>query len=100
MEKVKRYNQGFGGFGLMEQCDDGRWVCAEDYDKLVRSRDAYHESFKERANKALALEGEVATLKRELAVSKFEAKRAVVACVISTALLISALVSMTVSGSF
>ena len=37
---MKRYNQGFGGFGPMEQCDDGKWVKYEDYDKEI---DAYTE---------------------------------------------------------
>ena len=37
---MKRYNQGFGGFGPMEQCDDGKWVKYEDYDKEI---DAYSE---------------------------------------------------------
>ena len=37
---MKRYNQGFGGFGPMEHCDDGKWVKYEDYDKEI---DAYSE---------------------------------------------------------
>ena len=37
---MKRYNQGFGGFGPMEQSDDGKWVKYEDYDKEI---DAYTE---------------------------------------------------------
>lgn len=32
--EILRYNQGFGGFGLMEQCTDGKWVLAEDFDYL------------------------------------------------------------------
>lgn len=27
---IKRYNQGFGNFGPMEQCNDGKWVKADD----------------------------------------------------------------------
>ena len=37
---MKRYNQGFGGFGPMEQCDDGKWVKYEDYEQEI---DAYVE---------------------------------------------------------
>lgn len=29
---MKRYNQGFGKFGPMEQCEDGEWVRFEDAD--------------------------------------------------------------------
>ena len=37
---MKRYNQGFGKFGPMEQCDDGTWVKYEDYEQEI---DAYVE---------------------------------------------------------
>ena len=37
---MKRYNQGFGKFGPMEQCDDGKWVKYEDYEQEI---DAYVE---------------------------------------------------------
>ena len=37
---MKRYNQGFGGFGIMEQCDDGKWVKYEEYEQEI---DAYTE---------------------------------------------------------
>ena len=37
---MNRYNQGFGGFGPMEQSNDGKWVKYEDYDKEI---DAYAE---------------------------------------------------------
>ena len=30
---MKRYNQGFGKFGPMEQCKDGEWVRYEDAEK-------------------------------------------------------------------
>ena len=30
--EMKRYNQGFGKFGPMEQCEDGEWVRFEDAD--------------------------------------------------------------------
>lgn len=39
MNTVNRYNQGFGGFGLMEQCSDGKYVLAEDYNKLMADRE-------------------------------------------------------------
>jgi len=31
---MKRYNQGFGKFGPMEQCKDGEWIRYEYYEKL------------------------------------------------------------------
>jgi hypothetical protein len=34
---MKRYNQGFGKFGPMEQCNDGEWV---KYDDAARAIDA------------------------------------------------------------
>ena len=37
---MKRYNQGFGKFGPMEQCDNGKWVKYEDYEQEI---DAYVE---------------------------------------------------------
>lgn len=35
LEDVKRYNQGFGSFGPMEQCNGGKWVKYEDYHHLL-----------------------------------------------------------------
>lgn len=32
--EILRYNQGFGNFGLMEQCTDGKFTLAEDTDHL------------------------------------------------------------------
>ena len=34
---IKRYTQGFGYFGPMEQSDDGKWVKYEDYEDRVDS---------------------------------------------------------------
>lgn len=34
MNKIKRYNPGFGVFGPLEQCDHGRFVRYEDFAKL------------------------------------------------------------------
>ena len=33
---MKRYNQGFGKFGPMEQSNDGKWVTYEDYESIER----------------------------------------------------------------
>jgi hypothetical protein len=37
MSEVNRYNQGFYKFGLMEQCNDGKYILAEDYNILNQS---------------------------------------------------------------
>mgnify|MGYP001809754482 CR=1 FL=1 len=33
---MNRYNQGFGGFGPMEQCNDGKWVKFDDAQKDIQ----------------------------------------------------------------
>ena len=33
---MKRYNQGFGKFGPMEQSNDGQWVTYQDYEALSK----------------------------------------------------------------
>jgi hypothetical protein len=33
---MKRYNQGFGKFGPMEQCNDGEWVRYEDVKSIIK----------------------------------------------------------------
>lgn len=30
-----KFNQGFGKFGPMEQCDDGEWMRVEDHEKVL-----------------------------------------------------------------
>lgn len=37
---MDRFNQGFGGFGIMEQCDDGKWVKAEEAFEIIDALDA------------------------------------------------------------
>ena len=32
---MDRFNQGFGGFGPMEQCADGKWVKYEEAEKTI-----------------------------------------------------------------
>jgi F0F1-type ATP synthase assembly protein I len=34
---MKRYNQGFGKFGPMEQCNDGEWVRYEDSERVINN---------------------------------------------------------------
>ncbi|CAB4127280.1 hypothetical protein UFOVP84_108 [uncultured Caudovirales phage] len=40
---MKRYNQGFGKFGPMEQSNDGKWVLYEDYGTLLKKLELHKE---------------------------------------------------------
>lgn len=42
---MKRYNQGFGKFGPMEQSNDGKWVPYEDYETLLKKLEWHKESW-------------------------------------------------------
>jgi hypothetical protein len=35
MKYIDRYNQGFGKFGPMEQCTEGKWCKSEQVDELI-----------------------------------------------------------------
>lgn len=45
--EIKRFNQGFGGFGPLEQCKDGKLMLAADVDKELALNNVVLERYKD-----------------------------------------------------
>jgi hypothetical protein len=64
---MKRYNQGFGFFGPMEQASDGKWCLYEDWNALLKEERRDTEFF---ANKVKTLRAELLDRRKAIVVLK------------------------------